>query len=46
MTTDLAQQIPVHSSDDLVRDLVGANSKLAALAGHPDDLADAPLDDD
>ena len=46
VTTALAQQIPVHSSDDLVRDLVGANSRLAALAGHPDDLADAPLDDD
>eukprot|EP00966_Prymnesium_polylepis_P273059 6308008-Prymnesium_polylepis.1 len=34
VTADLAAQIPVHSSDDLV----GANRQLAALAGHPDDL--------
>ena len=46
VTADLASQIPVHSSDDLVRDLVGANRQLAALAGHPDDLVESPLDDE
>ena len=46
MTADLASQIPVHSSDDLVRDLVGANRQLPALAGHPDDLVELPLDDE
>ena len=34
------------TSDDLVRDLVGANRQLAALASSPDDLVDAPLDDE
>eukprot|EP00966_Prymnesium_polylepis_P095500 2212093-Prymnesium_polylepis.1 len=40
VATALAGQIPVHSSDDLVRNLVGANRQLAALDSSPDDLAD------